>query len=434
MKILDFLSEGLGIYLTPAVLLLSALILLPRLPLRRLMNPKTFLRILRDLPDNAQTTPLSSLSMALAGTLGVGNITGVASALMAGGAGAVFWMWAGSIVSIVVKYAEVFLAVKFRRENDGGKTGGAMYYIRDGLRMKGNRSAVLGGMFAVLCVLNSLITGNIVQANAAVSVLPGKFRLSGGIVLAFLVSISVLYGRRKTEKITAKLMPPLTGVYILLAGGILVRNASLLPEILGEILSSAFAPRAVFGGTVGFTVREGIRFGVMRGIFSNEAGCGTSPTAHAIADTKSPPHQACFGVVEVVFDTLILCTLTAFVLLTADRRYGLLPWKTDADAAGVTLSAFRALAGDTAGVLLTGSVILFAFGTILAQMYYGSTAIGYLTKKKLPLLGYFVLSAGSTVTGAVIAPPLMWTLADILLGGMTVINCAVLVLLRKELR
>lgn len=427
MGFLDFLSKLLGTWLTPFMLIVSALLLFPSLlPLHR-FAPRPFFRTLRDLPDHAQTSPVSALSTALAGTLGVGNITGVASALISGGTGAVFWMWAGAVVSVVVKYAEVFLAVKFRRKERDGYTGGAMYYIRDGLRLP-------GGAFAVLCCANSLITGNLVQANAAAGVLPVRFRTVCGVVLALVTAVSLLRGRRRIEKITAKLMPPLTVFYLLLSGTILIRNAALLPEIFADIVRSAFVPRAVLGGSVGFTVREGIRCGVMRGIFSNEAGCGTSPTAHAAAETKSPHHQACFGVVEVVFDTLILCTVTALVLLTADRRFSLLPWKTDADASAVTLDAFAALSGKTAAVLLGIAVILFAYATILAQTYYGSAAVGYLTKKKLPLFLYFVLSVGSTVLGAVIPSPLMWTLADILLGLMTVINCAVLILLRRSCR
>ncbi len=438
MKILEILSEGLGGLLTPAVLLLSALRLLPHLPMRRLLCPKTFLRTLCDLPEDAETTPFASLSMALAGTLGVGNITGVASALISGGAGAVFWMWAGAVVSIVVKYAEVALAVKYRRTDKNGHTGGAMYYIRDGLSGTGHLSfpaaASLGSVFAALCCVNSLVTGNIVQSNAAACIFPERLRLTCGIILAVLIILSLLYGRHRIEKITAKLMPPLTAVCMLISVTILVCNASLLPEVFADIFRSAFAPRAVFGGTVGFTVKEGIRFGIMRGIFSNEAGCGTSPTAHAAADTKSPHHQACFGVVEVVFDTLILCTLTALVLLIADKRFALLPWKTAADTSAVTLDAFRALAGDTVYGIMTAAVVLFAYGTILAQIYYGTAAIGYITKKKLPLLLYCAASAGCTVAGAVISSPLMWTLADVVIGLMTVINCVVLIFLRRKLR
>lgn len=275
MKIPEFLSELLGTLLTPAVLLASALLLIPHLPLRRLLNPKAFVRTLCDLPENSHITPFSALSMALAGTLGVGNITGVASALVSGGAGAVFWMWAGAVVSIVVKYVEVYLAVEFRQPKQLGEAdGGAMYYIRDGLtsvrRIPYRVASTLGSVFAVLCCLNSLVTGNIVQANAAACVMPGNHRLTCGILLGVMVFASLLYGSRRIVRITSALMPPLTAVWILLAVTILIRNAALLPDVIGDIFRSAFAPRAVFGGAVGFTVREGIRYGVMRGIFSNE--------------------------------------------------------------------------------------------------------------------------------------------------------------------
>ena len=270
MKILDFLSEGLGVYLTPAVLLLSAFVLLPHIPLRRLLGPVTFFRTLRDRPDDARTSPAASLSLALAGTLGVGNITGVTSALLSGGPGAVFWMWTGAVVSIVVKYAEVFLAVKFRREDRRGKYGGAMYYIRDGLRLSENRSVICGGIFAVLCCVNSLVTGNIVQANAAACIFPERYRLTCGFLLAAALTASIFYGRQRMEKITSRLMPPLTAAYMLLSGTVLVKNAALLPEIFSDILRCAFAPHAFLGGTAGFTLREALRCGVMRGIFSNE--------------------------------------------------------------------------------------------------------------------------------------------------------------------
>ena len=436
MGILAFLAESFGSFLTPAFLLTAAVFLFPFLRPAHRFRPKPFVRALTELPEHAESTPFAALSMALAGTLGVGNITGVASALISGGAGAVFWMWAGAVVSVVVKYAEVYLAVAFRQRKGGQFCGGAMYYIRGGLsgKLPYSAASALGGGFAVLCCLNSLITGNIIQANAAACVLPEEYRIPCGVILGLLVTASILYGSRRIEKITAKLMPPLTAGYMGIAIVILCTNLPLLPEILGDIVKSAFTPRAAAGGAVGFTVRESLRFGVMRGIFSNEAGCGTSPTAHAAADTKSPHHQACCGMIEVVFDTLILCTMTAFVLLIADRKSGVIPWKTDADPSAVTLNAFRTLTGGTVYVLLILAVLLFAYGTIIAQIYYGTSAVRFLTAKKLPLFLYLCASAGCTVIGTVVSAPILWTLADLLIGMMTVINCIVLIFLREFLR
>lgn len=437
MNYFETFVNFLGSTLTPFTLLTAAFLLLTKIPLRKVFSPREFFRTMRT--DKSQDQhPFAALSMALAGTLGVGNITGVASALISGGPGAVFWMWVGAVVSMVVKYAEVYLAVEYRRKEKNGYIGGAMYYLRDGLTRSGKVpykvAATLGGGFAGLCLVNSLVTGNIVQANAAACVVPEQGRLWCGVVLAGLVILSLLYGAKKIERITAKLMPPLTGVYMAVAVGILLRNANLVPEVLSEIVGSAFGGRALLGGTVGFTVREGVRFGVMRGIFSNEAGCGTSPTAHASADTDDPHRQACLGVVEVVFDTLILCTMTAVVLLVAERRYGVLPWRTDADTAAVTLEAFGLLGGEGIRWVLTVAVVLFAYATILAQLYYGTVAMGYLTRRRWAIAGYYAVSAVCTVVGSVIAPPVMWTIADAVIGGMTVINCVGVVVLMRKIR
>ena len=423
----------LSIYLTPVALVIASLVLLPYVRPLRVLRPRKLLSALTDLPDSARSSPLRALSLALAGTLGVGNITGVASALASGGPGAVFWMWMGALLVIPVKYAEVSLAVRFRRRNRDGWYGGAMYYIREGLSGKFPETVctALGGGFAVLCALNALITGNLVQANAAACVVPPERRMQCGAVLGGMVLFSLLWGVPRIERITSALIPPLTGGYLLLSLGILAANAAWIPGILREIVSCAFSPRAFLGAAAGFSVREALRFGIMRGIFSNEAGCGTSPTAHASAETKSPHHQACYGAVEVAFDTLLLCTVTALVLLTADRRYGLIPWHSECDMAPVTLDAFGSLAGEAARLLLAVSVILFAFGTMLAQLYYGTTALGYLTAKKEPRILYSLLSAVCPLVGAGISAPVLWLSADLILGIMTVVNCSVLILLRR---
>ncbi len=306
-----------------------------------------------------------------------------------------------------------------------------MYYIRNGLG--GKNAAVFGGFFALLCCLNSLITGNIVQSNAAAGVFREESRLICGIVLALLTGIAILFGTHRIEKITSALIPVLTGVYILITLWIIGSNLQLVPGIFRDILVSAFTGRAVLGGAAGFGVREAFRFGIMRGIFSNEAGCGTSPTAHASADTKSPHHQAVLGMVEVIFDTLILCTLTALVLLIGDIRFGLIPWGCDADAAPVTLDIFRCLGGDTVYRILQASVLLFAFSTVIAQIYYGTAAIGYLSGKCLPRILYAVLSVTCACLGSMISSPVMWILADGIIGIMTAVNCCVLIRLRRRI-
>jgi len=418
------------------MLLISALILFPTSGIVKLLKPKTFFRLITDKKSGSSQSPLRALSIALAGTLGVGNITGVASALMSGGPGAVFWMWIGGFVVLAVKYSEVALAVKFRKRQESGFCGGAMYYIRDGLSGRFPRGfcRALSAFFALLCCANSLITGNLVQSNAAASIIPGNHKLQVGIVLTAAVAISIIAGADKIGRITSKIIPPLTGAYMILALFVIVQHRIMIGDIFSEIISSAFSRKAAVGGAVGFSVREALRFGVMRGIFSNEAGCGTSPTAHASADTVSPRHQGCLGVIEVVFDTHILCTLSAFVLIIADRRFGCLPWGTISDSSAVTLDAFGSLGGKAAYVFLIVAIILFAYSTIIAQFYYGCCAVRFLSTKKEPQYIFGVMTAVTVLLGAFLNSPAVWVTADIIIGLMTAVNCGIMILLRRELR
>lgn len=436
MLLLESLSSVLGTVITPIFLFLSSVAVMSEVNILKILNPRNIIRDLTDLPKTTGTSPLRALTVALAGTLGVGNITGVASALICGGPGAIFWMWIGAIVVLGVKYAEVYLAVLFRQINGGKYFGGAMYYIKYGLADKygTNKSAVFGGIFAVLCCLNSLITGNIVQSNAASCIFPKEYRIYCGAFLAVCVLISIVYGAKKVERITSSIIPLLTAVYILLSLYIIISNIRYLPKILSMIFTSAFSGKAVIGGAAGFSFREAVRFGVMRGIFSNEAGCGTSPIAHAAADTKSPHHQACYGIFEVVFDTIILCTMTAFVLLIAGEKYGIIPWRSSEDVSPVTLSAFGLLGGEMTYGLLSLCIVLFAFATIIAQIYYGVISIGYISAKKTPQIIYYILSVGCAIIGSVISSPVMWLTADLIIGIMTAVNCIVIILLRSRLK
>ncbi len=421
--------------LTPVLICVGGVIFSLGLGMRRILSPRKFLPTLLDTPKESGTSPFVGLTMALAGTLGVGNITGVAAAIVSGGPGAVFWMWAGALLSMSIKYGEVALAVKYRRKGKKGYSGGAMYYISDGLgrRFPGKRFIGFGGFFAVLCVVNSLITGNIVQSNSAAAVVPMLPSGVTGTILSVLVGISALLGIHRIGRITSRLIPLLTGVYLLLSLWVIAANLGEIPTILAHILRSAFSFRAAAGGAVGITAREAIRFGITRGIFSNEAGCGTSPTAHASAETKSPFHQGCFGIFEVIADTLILCTMTALVLLIADKRLMLLSSVQGEGGASLTLTAFSALTGDWVYGVLAVSVVLFAYATILAQMYYGFVAVGYVTKSRLAKGGYLALSVVCTFLGSVIHADIMWTLADLIVCLMTVINISVLFFLRKEI-
>ena len=436
--IVQTLSSFLGGVLTPLALLFCSAGVLSVLGPKRVFLPfrSSGEKSGTEAAAGSRTSPFAALTVALAGTLGVGNITGVASALFVGGPGAIFWMWVGALAVIPVKYAEVWLAVRYRRRGRNGYYGGSMYVIRDGLgaKLPGRAGIVLGGFFALLCALNALVTGCLVQANAAVSALgppEPRDRFAAGTALSLLVLGSVLFGTKKIERITSAVIPSLSVLYIAACLAAILPRLGLMPGVLRLIVTSAFSPRAAGGAALGFSAREALRFGVMRGIFSNEAGCGTSPTAHASADTPSASRQASLGTAEVVFDTLILCSLTAFVLLLADAEAGLLPRHVEADAAPVVFEAFRILAGKAFSFLVRLSVPLFAYSSVIAQFYYGSVAVGYLTKSRAARPAFAVLTALFSLLGAAAAPGAMWTAADLLLGLMTVFNCSVLFVLRK---
>jgi len=432
----EILSSLLGSAVTPFFLFLSALIMTPSSGISKVLHPKRFIPLITENKSESSVTPFRALSVALAGTLGVGNITGVASALIAGGPGAVFWMWVGAAAVTAVKYSEVVLAVKYRKRDCSGYYGGAMYYISHGLSeiLPKKFCCTLASVFAVLCCANSLITGNLIQANAAATIIPGNHRFTAGCILTAAVVLSVIFGTGRIEKITARILPPLTLGYIVLCLVIIFRHRAIVPDIAADIFKSAFSLRSAAGGAVGFTMREAMRFGIMRGIFSNEAGCGTSPTAHASADTASPVHQGCLGIIEVLFDTVLLCTLSAFVFLIADRRYGCLPWGHDADASVVTLESFRYLGNGFGEVFITAAIVLFAYSTIIAQLYYGQIAIKFLSAKKQPQIIFLVISSASVLAGSVIYSPVLWLFADIIIGLMTAVNCMVIILLRKQVR
>ena len=421
MRFFSSLADFTGSVLTPLCLFLASAGVVSVTGLKKLFRFSDLLR--RPKGKKEGTSPAAALSLALAGTLGAGNITGVASALMAGGPGAVFWMWMGAIIAVPVKYAEVRFAVRYRRRRGTEWTGGSMYTIRDGLGSlfpspSGRKTAErLASLFAVLCAANALVTGNLVQSNAAVCLLPAGRKPLWGVLLALAVALSVLAGTRKIEKTAARLMPPLTAFYILVSLAAVLPHARMIPSLLRLILSSAFSSRAFGAGIAGFSVREAVRCGVMRGIFSNEAGCGTSPSAHAAAETDSEERQALLGVCEVIFDTLILCTLTALVLLTSDAVSGGFPWHTASDAAPAAMEAFEALAGEFAAMGVRIAAVLFAYASIIAQIYYGMTAVRFLTENRTAGNMFLALSAVMPLIGAAISPGTRTILLTVVLSA-----------------
>ena len=373
--------------------------------------PVKIVKVLLKKSDNPNTiSPFKAVTMALAGTLGVGNIVGVATAITAGGAGAVFWMLLSAFVSMLIKYSEIVLAVFYRRKTNGTYHGGAMYYI------KNNKLAVL---FAVVCILSSFTLGNIIQVKAAAEAFDIVFHIPPIVIGIFFVVLSfivILGGIKSISEFTAKLIPILSAVYIIFSMFIIIVNYNKLPEIIVNIITSAFTPSAAFGGIGGFVMMKSLRFGVARGIMSNEAGCGTAPIAHASAYTNSPAEQGCWGIFEVFADTIILCSMTAFVILIYHKNL------SDYDGITLAIKAFESCLGSTANYFISISVLCFAIGTVICWSYYGIECIRFLTPKKIWSKLYIIIYCFAAAYGAVASADIIWELSDFFLGIMTLIN------------
>ncbi len=382
---------------------------------------------------------MKALSIALAGTLGVGNIVGVATALYLGGAGAIFWMLFSALVAMVLKYAEIVLALRHRRfDAEGHPEGGAPYYIRDGLTAMGLPKAgrCLGWIFAFLCLVNTFTMGSMLQANAVAGALHQGFRIPlwlTGTVVALLCFPVLKGGASRIASVTEKLVPLMTAVFLALCLGVLVLRRERIGDAVGMIFAEAFDFSSMGGGILGFFSSLGVRYGVMRGLVSNEAGCGTAPMAHATAETNDPAEQGILGLVEVFVDTVLLCTVTALAILVSDSG----PNAFGADGVRTAQAAFSSVLGDWAGWLFAISVLCFGIATIFCWAHYGMTSLNSILPPKEKGRGqgqgvFRCAFALSVLLGAVVAPSGVWWLADGALAVMTIINLLILLLMHRE--
>lgn len=388
----------------------------------------------REASDGAMT-PFQAVCTALAATVGTGNIAGVAGAIAIGGPGAVFWMWISAILGMCTKFSEVTLAVHFREKNvHGDLVGGPMYYIKNGLKKHWHWLAYLFSAFGVLTVFG---TGNATQVNTITTAINTALmnyhviskdavptvNLVVGIILAVLIALILLGGIRRIGQVTEKLVPFMALVYIVLAVGVILFNIGHIPAVFASIVEGAFHPAAVTGGAVGSFFMS-MKKGVSRGIFSNEAGLGTGSIAHACADTRKPVKQGFFGIFEVFVDTIVICTLTALVILCSQVpvSYG------QAAGAELTISGFTATYGNWVSVFTAVAMCCFAFSTIIGWGLYGTRCIEFLFGSRVnkPFMLVYALVA---IVGATMDLGLMWSIAETFNGLMAIPNLIAVFLL-----
>lgn len=388
----------------------------------------------KDASDGA-ITPFQAVCTALAATVGTGNIAGVAGAIAIGGPGAVFWMWISALLGMCTKFAEVTLAVFYREKNANGElVGGPMYYIKNGLGKKWHFLAYLFAAFGVLTVFG---TGNATQVNTITTAINSALmnyhviseksvslsNLIQGIIIAALVALILLGGVKRIAQVTEKLVPFMALFYIILALGVILLNINTIPSVFVSIFKGAFRPSAVTGGIVGSMIMS-VKKGVSRGIFSNEAGLGTGSIAHACADTRKPVKQGMFGIFEVFTDTIVICTLTALVILCSGTSiaYG------QAVGAELTISGFTATYGNWVSLFTALAMCCFAFSTILGWGLYGARCIEFLFSEKITK--YFMAAYSLVaILGATANLGLMWSIAETFNGLMAIPNLIALFLL-----
>lgn len=388
----------------------------------------------RDASDGA-ITPFQAVCTALAATVGTGNIAGVAGAIAIGGPGAIFWMWVSALFGMCTKYAEVTLAVHYREINANGElVGGPMYYIKNGLSKKWHWLAYLFAAFGVLTVFG---TGNATQVNTITTAINSALlnynvisesavstsNLIIGIIIAILIAMILLGGIKRIGHVTEKLVPFMALLYILLGLGVILLNIQNVPAVFASIFRGAFQPRAVTGGIV-LSMFTSLKKGVSRGIFSNEAGLGTGSIAHACADTKKPVKQGMFGIFEVFTDTIVICTLTALVILCSGVAvdYG------KAAGSELTILGFTSTYGSWVSIFTAVAMCCFAFSTAVGWGLYGARCIEFLFSEKV-IKPFMVIYSLVAILGATANLGLMWSIAETFNGLMAIPNLIALFLL-----
>ncbi|ANJ52477.1 sodium:alanine symporter family protein [Neisseria gonorrhoeae] len=382
--------------------------------------------------DDKSLSQFQALAVAISAQIGTGNVAGVATAITAGGPGAIFWMWLSAVLGMSTIFAEALLAQKYRVVSHGKYIGGPAFYITHGLTPKIGRGAArfLSGFFSIALIVALGFIGNATQANSIASAVTIAFdvpSLAVGIVFAVLAGMVVIGGVNRIANIARFVVPFMAVVYILCAVVILFEFSDHIVPMFNHIFTAAFNPEAVLGGAAGIGMREAIRFGVARGLFSNEAGMGSTPHAHATADVKHPVQQGMTAFVGVFIDTILVCTATALIILLTDANL------SGEQGAAVTQFAFNKVFPGFGSQLLAVCLTFFAFTTIIGWYYFGESNIRFLFRgRHLGIYRALVLLA--IVLGTLGKVDLVWNLSDMFNGFMVIPNLIALFLLRKEIR
>ncbi|PVY76785.1 AGCS family alanine or glycine:cation symporter [Tamilnaduibacter salinus] len=373
--------------------------------------------------EDGEIPPFQALMTALSATVGTGNIAGVATAVFLGGPGALFWMWLTALVGMATKYSEAVLAVNYREVDErGARVGGPMYYIRNGL---GARWTWMGVLFALFASIAAFGIGNTVQANSVADVLETNFDVPHwvtGITLATLVGLVLIGGIRRIGQVASSLVPLMAISYLVMGLIILGLNAAAVPEAMAMVFRHAFSPIAAQGGFAGAAVWAAIQFGVARGVFSNEAGLGSAPIAHAAAQTRSPIHQGMVAMLGTFLDTIVICTITGLVIITSGV------WSSGESGAALTSMAFAEALPGVGNYLVAIALAVFAFTTTLGWSFYGERCVEFLFGVKA-ITPYRILWIVAIPVGATLNLGFVWLVADTLNAMMAIPNLVALALL-----
>ncbi len=375
-------------------------------------------------------SPFRALSASLSGTLGVGNIVGVAVALIIGGSGAVFWIWVSAVISMILKYCEIVLGVKYRIKDENGFHGGPMYYMEKGI--SGRTGKICAVLFSSAGVVSSFALGNIVQISAAsdaAKYIFGVPEIVFGISSAVIMAFVIFGGFDRISRVTSIVLPAMGGLYFVLSLAIIIKNAGILPSVFSSVFGNAFKIEASCGGIMGFLLSKNVSEGIAKGAFSHESGSGTAPMAHSGAETDLPARQGLLGLIEVTIDTLVICTLSAFVVLIAWEK-GIF----ENNGMALVLSAFESGIGSFSKYAVGLAILLFVYSTVICWAYYGKSCLGYLTSSKKAATAYVIIYLFFIVFGAVFSQKTVWFAADAGVAVMTMLNLPSLIIMRKEIK